>query len=362
MVRSSLTASGASGSRKAWKAALRSPSRCCWMRASISSRSRKRSSARTLTSAIPHFAISPRMAFRRNSADSPSGMSWWSICLSNQATSVSTDQSDRNTHVSDTALRHQPTNGLSQEFGGLAERDVLVVDLLVQPGDQRFNRPVTRTAEGHHLLVQGANEIGLRRILQEGGLHLAFCANVNQARFARRAKQGVVAVRKRGVLGAELPGVFEQECALELKELAILADAEQGHDKVELPFPRRGRAGLARPAECLLRLAYDFDRFRDDCFSLGALDATGELVGFLLVERNNDGDFALRGVNASFARQGRHFNLRNRRVNLRRWDLHGLGLNAERQDALRDRNNNPLGLRPGKAVAFQGLAQLRQHF
>ena len=59
----------------AWNAALLSASRCCWMRASISSRSRNRSSARTPRSEMPHLAIRPRRTFRRNSASSPSGMS-----------------------------------------------------------------------------------------------------------------------------------------------------------------------------------------------------------------------------------------------------------------------------------------------
>src|ERR1035441_11014690 len=124
--------------------------------------------------------------------------------------------------------------------------------------------------------MQCADEVGVGRVLQEGGLHLAFCANVEQARFARRADERVVAVSKRGVLGAELPRMFEQECALELEEMAILADAEQGHDKVELPFPRRGHAGFARPTECFLRLTHNLDRFRDLCFSLWGLDRTSE--------------------------------------------------------------------------------------
>src|ERR1035437_10214091 len=268
----------------------------------------------------------------------------------------------QNTHVSYAALRHQASNGLPQEFGGFAEWDFLVVNLLVQPRHQGFKGPVARIAEGHDLLMQCADEIGLGCILQEGGLYFAFCANINQARFARRTNERVVAVRQRSVLGAQLPGVFEQKGALELEELSILADAEQRHDKVELPLPRRRHTGFARPSECLLRLAYDLDRIRDHCFSRGALDTTDELFGLVVVERDNDGDFTLGSVDASFARQGRHLDLRNCRVNLRRRDLHGLWLNAEGQDALGHRNYNPLRLRPGEAVAFQGLAQLRQHF
>ena len=70
--------------------------------------------------------------------------------------------------------------------------------------------------------MQCADEVGVRRVLQERGLHLAFCANVEQPRFARRADERVVAVIKRGVLGAELPRVFDQKRELELKELSIL--------------------------------------------------------------------------------------------------------------------------------------------
>ena len=51
-------------------------------------------------------------------------------------------------HVGDAALRHEAANDLAQELGRLAERDVLVVNLLVEPGDQSFKRPVAACRRG----------------------------------------------------------------------------------------------------------------------------------------------------------------------------------------------------------------------
>ena len=62
-------------------------------------------------------------------------------------------------------FRHEPANDLPQKLRRLADGNVLVVDLPVQPSDQTFQRPVARTAEREHLLVKRGDEITFQAFL-----------------------------------------------------------------------------------------------------------------------------------------------------------------------------------------------------
>lgn len=110
--------------------------------------------------------------------------------------------------------------------------------------------------------------------------------------------------------------MFDQEGALEFEQPAAFPHAKPGHDEIEPPFVGRWLAGLASAAKGLFGFADLIDQFRDLGFRLGRIDTVGQALGFVRVEGDIDGDFALRQVDPDLADQRRRLNSRHVGVDL----------------------------------------------
>ena len=156
--------------------------------------------------------------------------------------------------------------------------------------------------------------------------------------------------------------MLKQERAFKFKQHSVLAHAKQRHDEINLLFVGRRSRGLPLPPKAFS------DSRTSATASCTFVLASGDLTQLV----NLSASSASSGTSTVISPLAESIRALPASAATCTWatvasisagdTVHGFGLRAQRQRALRNGNDDPFRLGSGEAVAFQRLAQFGQNF